>query len=324
MKEGKVPKVAQGAGTACWYMRGTVPPGHVALSQDTWLLVWVRPWGPSSTISERRSWLKMARADTFCSQGSGNLLCAWQVREQLQVFGHELHLDAHTALVRAIIHHSSGSHFAWPGWLHCMSFLFARTLHLPARTLPSFVCFPTCLCWQIPRACESVWCLRGPLERKYPALVCVGLPCACSCTLSPLVDILNCSHDHWGGTPPLTESDLCHNVYWCTYNPTHVFRLLHIYIFISHLPPPSRTLLVASKYTYISQYILLPLLYEPLVPLCFVLRVNSCVCVSKHVYTFPSSSIFIHTYHHLHMNSLCSVLCVSPSFCFFFLFLPIS
>jgi hypothetical protein len=137
---------------------------RVVLSKDTRLLVRVRPCGPSSTISERRSQSKMAQVDTFCSQGRGNRLCAWQVREQLQVFGHEPRLDAHTALVRTISHHSSGSHFAWAGCLHCMSFLFARTLHLPACTLPSFVCLPACLCWQIPRACESVWFCAGPLH----------------------------------------------------------------------------------------------------------------------------------------------------------------
>jgi len=109
---------------------------------------------------------------------------------------------------------------------------------------------------------------------------------------------------------------LCHGAYWCTHNPAHVPRLLPIYIFISHLPPTSRTLMLASKYTYIFQYILLPLLFEPLVPLCVLIRVNSCVCVSQHVYAFPSSSIFIHTYRHPHMYVLCSVLCPSPSFCF--------
>ena len=93
-------------------------------------------------------------------------------------------------------------------------------------------------------------------------------------------------------------------------------RLLPIYIFISHLPPTSRALLLVSKYTNIFQYILLPLLFEPLVPLCVLLPVNSCVCVSKHVYAFPSSSIFIHTYCHPHMYGLCSFLCLSPSFCF--------
>ena len=83
--EGKAPGVAQSAGMTYQCMRGTVLPCHVALSKDTWLLVRVRPCGPSSTISERRSQVKMARADTFCSQGRGNWLCAWQIREQLQV-----------------------------------------------------------------------------------------------------------------------------------------------------------------------------------------------------------------------------------------------
>jgi len=112
------------------------------------------------------------------------------------------------------------------------------------------------------------------------------------------------------------DRHLCHGAYWCTHNPAHIPRLLPIYTFISHLPPTSHTLMLASKYTYIFQYMLLPLLYEPLVPLCFLLRVNSCVCVSKHVYTFPSSSIFIHTYRHFHMYGLCSVLYLSPFFCF--------
>jgi len=59
-KEGKAPGVAQGAGTACQCMRGTVSPCHVALSKDKRLLVWVRPCGPSSTISEMRSRSEMA------------------------------------------------------------------------------------------------------------------------------------------------------------------------------------------------------------------------------------------------------------------------
>jgi len=50
-------------------------------------------------------------------------------------------------LVRAIIHHSRGSHFAW---LRCLHYLFARTLHLLARTLPLFLCLPVCLCWRTP------------------------------------------------------------------------------------------------------------------------------------------------------------------------------
>jgi len=41
-----------------------------------------------------------------------------------------------------------------------------------------------------------------------------------------------------------------------------------------------------------------------------------CVCVSKHVYAFLSSSIFIHTYRHIHMYGLCSVLYIYPPFCF--------
>jgi len=103
-----------------------------------------------------------------------------------------------SSLVRGIFHHCRGSHFSCgqlcqgtatatrtlPGCLHCMFFLCARTLHLPARTLPSFARLPACLSWQIPRACEHVRCLRGPLVRVCPALVCACLPCACACALS--------------------------------------------------------------------------------------------------------------------------------------------
>jgi len=43
---------------------------------------------------------------------------------------------------------------------------------------------------------------------------------------------------------------------------------------------------------------------------------NSCVCVSKHVYAFPSSSILIHICYPIHKYVLCPVLHLSPSFCF--------
>jgi len=56
---------------------------------------------------------------------------------------------------------------------------------------------------------------------------------------------------------------LCHGAYWCTHNPAHMpFLLFYLYLHFF----------------------------------------NSCVpvCVYKHVYAFPSSSIFIHTYRHIH------------------------
>jgi len=120
--------------------------------------------------------IKMARADTFCSQGRRNRLRAWQ--QQTHVFGYEPRPDKHTVLVRAIIQHSRGWHFAWFRCLHCMAFLFARTLHLPTRTLPLFLCLPVCLCCWTLRACQNVWCLRGSLVRECPAFVCACLPCA--------------------------------------------------------------------------------------------------------------------------------------------------
>jgi len=54
---------------------------------------------------------------------------------------------------------------------------------------------------------------------------------------------------------------LCHGAYWCMHKPAHMSAILHL-----HLPFS-----------------------------------NSRACVSKHVYAFPSSSIFIHTYRHIHM-----------------------
>jgi len=42
---------------------------------------------------------------------------------------------------------------------------------------------------------------------------------------------------------------------------------------------------------------------------------KSCVCLYKHVYAFPSSSIFVHVYCHLHMYCLCYVLYLYPCFC---------
>ena len=84
-----------------------------------------------------------------------------------------------------------------------------------------------------------------------------------------------------------------------------------------HFSPPSHL-----TYTYVCIQIYIHMLihppaplFEPLVPLRVLLRVNSCGCVSKHVRTFPSSSIFIHTHRHPHMYGLlvCSVLYLSPS-----------
>ena len=70
---------------------------------------------------------------------------------------------------------------------------------------------------------------------------------------------------------------LCHGVYWCTYNPANMPKTF----FYLHLHSS-----------------------------------NSCVCVSKHVYAFPSSSILIHIYCHILKYDLCPVLYLSPSFCF--------
>ena len=80
MKIALIRGVAQGAGTACRCMRGTVSPYHVALLKDTRLLVWLRLCGPCSTIFERRSrsrWHEPTRsaargAETVCAPGNSN------------------------------------------------------------------------------------------------------------------------------------------------------------------------------------------------------------------------------------------------------------
>jgi len=86
--------------------------------------------------------------------------------------------------------------------------------------------------------------------------------------------------------------------------------------------PPHVHLFCIQIYMHISMH---PpaLLFEPFVPLCVLLLVSSCGCVSKRVYAFSSSSIFIHTYRHPHMYGLCSVLYLSPPCVFFFVFLQI-
>jgi len=74
---------------------------------------------------------------------------------------------------------------------------------------------------------------------------------------------------------------LCHGAYWCTHNPGYVPKfLVHLHLHFS----------------------------------------NSCVCASKQICAFPSSSIFIHTYLHFHMYVLSSVLYSQAPFLFSFPF----
>jgi len=65
------------------------------------------------------------------------------------------------------------------------------------------------------------------------------------------------------------DRHLCHGAYWCTYNPANMSKyFFHLHLHLS----------------------------------------NSSVCVSKHVYAFPSSSILIHIYYPIHRYVLCAVL----------------
>jgi len=143
---------------------------------------------------------------------------------------------------------------------------------------------------------------------------------------------------------------LCHGAYWCTDNPPHMPRLLHICILLSlipayvhlnmythnpahrsillsyyaytHLPPSSRTLMLGLKYNYISQYILLPLLYEPAVPCyslmlfltCTCMYVHVHVCMYVHTYEFPVSLFvfvsYVYSFFHTGLYILCLAHCV--------------
>jgi len=107
----------------------------------------------------------------------------------------------------------------------------------------------------------------------------------------------------------LIPANVCLNMYRHTL--ANMSTLLYCARIRTYLPPHVHSCLPPHIHTYLNT-----LLYEPLVPLRFLLRVNPCVCASKHVCAFPSSSIFVHTYRHLHMYGLCSVLCLSPSFFF--------
>jgi len=77
---------------------------------------------------------------------------------------------------------------------------------------------------------------------------------------------------------------LCHSVYWCTHNPAHMPRLLPICIFISHLPPTSRTLMLASNiHTYLNTSFC-PFYTNLLFPYVFsYVYVYVCTCARMHV-----------------------------------------
>ena len=110
---------------------------------------------------------------------------------------------------------------------------------------------------------------------------------------------------------------LCHGAYLCTHNPTHMPKFLfhlHLHFSIScvceskHVYAFPSSSIFIHIYRHIQMYVLCSVLYShnpALMPiLLFHLHLpfaNSSFCVSKHVYAFPSSSIFIHMYHHFHM-----------------------
>jgi len=106
-----------------------------------------------------------------------------------------------------------------------------------------------------------------------------------------------------------------------THNPAHRSILLSYYAY-THLPPSSRTLMLGLKYNYISQYILLPLLYEPAVPCyslmlfltCTCMYVHVHVCMYVHTYEFPVSLFvfvsYVYSFFHTGLYILCLAHCV--------------
>jgi len=55
--------------------------------------------------------------------------------------------------------------------------------------------------------------------------------------------------------------------------------------------------------------------------ICMFIILNFCVCVSKHAYAFPSSSICVHIYRQVHKYCLCYVLTYTRVFVYFLLVL---
>ena len=169
---------------ACGCMRGTVSPCHVALSEDTRLLVRVRPCGPCSTIFERRSrsrWHEPTRsaargAETGCAPGKfettpKSSATGLDLMPTVRSFGivvGRISLLANYAKVQRQRHVSDTT---------------ATRLRVPCLRL--CVCQPACVGrYRVPaRACGA---LHRPLVRECPALFCACLPCACACALSAL------------------------------------------------------------------------------------------------------------------------------------------
>mmetsp|Transcript_61126 Transcript_61126/g.89669 ORF Transcript_61126/g.89669 Transcript_61126/m.89669 type:complete len:206 (-) Transcript_61126:163-780(-) len=205
----------------------------------------------------------MARADTFCSHRPGNRMCAWQVRKQVQVFGHESRPDAQSALRLAILHHSRGSHLAWPGTCTaCPSCLRVLCTCMRVPCLRLCVCQLACVGrYRVPaRACSA----------------CAGSLCsnvlhlfahAFAVLSLHLVDTLNCSHDHWEGTPPLNHglaastfaigarqrllwlTSFSSLTFVCTAETLHLPHHPHITLTYKHPQPHTHTLHTACQRT---------------------------------------------------------------------------
>jgi len=147
-------RMAQGAGTACSCIRGTLSPCHVPMSKDILLLIRVRQCGPSSITFNRRSQSKMARADTICRQGVGQQGCTCQVPIS--------------------------------GFFHCMPSVSMYPC-LAACSLPC-----SCPAMQTRRSTQTqrlharvpCTCLRGPLVRACPAPASACSPSPCMCAVN--------------------------------------------------------------------------------------------------------------------------------------------
>ena len=106
-------------------------------------------------------------------------------------------------------------------------------------------------------------------------------------------------------SPDLLFRGLC--VQFCNHNNLFVFFLL--FLRIQYIP--------LSRCCWFTHNPV-PMPVFPFYPHFYYL--DCCVCVSKHTYVFPSSSMSVHIYRHIYMYDLCCVFILTLIFLFFSLF----
>ena len=159
-------------------MRGTVSQCHVALSKDTWLLIWVRPFGPSLTTFNRRSCSKMARADTICSQGRGEWVSAWAMVHHSTVVGR-------ISLVASYVKGHRQRHVWCLARVLALHALPVCAYSAPACVYLALVCAFASQFALVDTTClrARVLCLCGTYMLASSAYICVCAACASACAV---------------------------------------------------------------------------------------------------------------------------------------------